>query len=238
MSPKKTTPSRPPTKAKSSLPAPRTSQKRVHIPLHQRRTLQAIGAVIVLGIVVLGLWQVHRFWHHHTVTGHIKAAVKAYNNALQSELTPLENLITQAQNSPENYINGAITQANYATQTAQWLTTVETLRGQIAGAKTPGPLQNARGELVQAVDIFIDAVKDFQLAGTTTDKTAAKTLVQNGTNEMAHGEAVLEVALTAEETVVSQFHLPLPPHITANTLKQPAPAPEEVYPINPSPSPS
>lgn len=241
MSPKKTTPSRPPIKAKSSLPAPRTSERRVRIPWYRHRTIQAIGAVILLAIVVLVVWRVHRYWHHHTITSHNKAAVKTYNDALQSELTPLENMVSQAQNSPENFINGAMSQPDYATQTAQWLTTVETLRGQIINAQTPDPVKNASGILVQSMDIFVDAIKDFQLAGTTTDKAAAKTLVQNGTNEVAHGEAVLEDGLTTEESVVNDYHLPLPNKVTPSDLKSPAVAPDEVYPISsptPAPSPS
>lgn len=239
MSPKKTTPSRPPIKAKSSLPAPRVSQKRVRIPWHQRKALRVIGALIVLGIVVLAVWQVHRFWHHHTVTGHNKAAVKTFNNAFQSELTPLENLVSQAQNSPESYALGALSQAAYATQTAQWLVTAETLRNQIANAATPAPLKSAAGQLVTAVDIIIDAIKDFQLEGKTTDKSAVLTLVQNGTNELAHGLSTLETASTAEDTVVHAYHLPLPSGLTPAILQSPLPGAPEVQPVTtPSPSPS
>lgn len=232
MSPKKTTPPRPPIKAKSSLPAPRTSQKRVRIPWHQHRTLQVIGAIIVLAVLVLIAWQLHRFWQHHTVTAHNKTAVKAFNDQFQSELTPLENFVNQAQNSPESYANGAITQTAYATQTAQWLVTAETLRNQIDSAKPPTPLKSAAGQLVTAVDVMIDAIKDFQLEGTTTDKNAVLTLAQNGTNELAHGLSVLENASTAEDIVVHDYHLALPSGLTPAILQSPLVGAPEVEPIS------
>jgi hypothetical protein len=248
MPPKKTKssqPTRPPVKAKSALPAPRVSTKRVHIPWHQRRTIQALIGLVLLAVVVFGVIQGRRFWHHHTVTAHNKTAVKAFDTAFQADLTPLGNFLTQAQNAPPQYIGGLMPLPTYTSQTAQWLATTEALRTQISNLKAPGPLAKAQAEIVQATDVLIDGVKAFQLAGTTTDKTAASTLVQQGTNTLSHGLAVLEDGATEEETVVHDYGLPLPSGVTPSSLTATPQAPPEVQPLQsptpasaPSPSPS
>lgn len=237
--PRRSEPARPPVKAKSALPAPRVSHQRAHTPFFRRRVVRAALGMVALVVLVFVAYRVHRAWHHHTVTMHTKAAVKTFDTAFQSDLTPLGNFLTQAENSPPQFIGGLMTRAEYTTETAQWLATTENLRNTLANVKTPAPLSKAQAELVQAADILIDGVKAFQLAGTTTDKTAASTLVQQGTNILSHGLAVLEDGATEEEVVVHDYGLSLPSGVTPSTLTATPQAPPEVQPeLSPTPSPS
>jgi hypothetical protein len=237
MSPKKATPARPPIKAKSSLPAPRVSQKRVRIPWHQRRLVRGVLAVVVVVVLALVVWQGRRIWHHHTTTEHYKTAVASFNSIFQTDVSALSSLVTQAQNSPAAYTVGLMSQAEYTTETAQWLAAAETFRSQLSQKRVPPPLVNPQAELVDAADTVIDAVKTFQLVATTTDKTAAKTLVQQGTNQLGHALSVLENAATDEEKVVHAYHLTLPSHVTPAILNSPFSTPLEVVPVT-SPTPT
>ena len=95
MSPKsRATPSRPPVRSKTALPAPRVAPKRIRIPWHQRRPVQVVLAVIVVGLLVLLVTQGLSTWHHHQATMKAKKGVKAFDAAYQTELTPLSNAAT------------------------------------------------------------------------------------------------------------------------------------------------
>lgn len=241
MTPKKPTPSRPPIRAKSALPAPRVSEKRVHVPWHQRKAIRVVLAVLAVIVLAIVVRQVHRYWHHHTVTAHNKTAVKAFDTQFQSQLSPLNTFVTQAQTSPAAFAAGLMGQPDYVSQTAQWLATANSLRTQLSSAKTPAPLASARAQLVTAADVLIDSINQFQLAGTTTDKATVKALVQQGTNTLGHGLSVLENAVQAEEVVVNSYGLPLPSGVTPSILKSTPQAPPAVIPVQspvPSPSPS
>ena len=146
MSPKsRATPSRPPVRSKTALPAPRVAPKRIRVPWHQRRPVQVVIALIVLGLLVLVVTQGLSTWHHHQATMKAKKGVKAFDAAYQTELTPLSNFFTQVNNSPQQYVGGVMSQATYATQTAQWLATFEALRKQLSDANPPGPSRERAG---------------------------------------------------------------------------------------------
>lgn len=239
--PKKNTPARPPVKAKSALPAPRVTPKRTHTPWHQRRVVRVIGLVVLVAIVILGALEAHSFWKHHTTTTHLKAQVKTYDTQFQTELSPIGTFLTQAQNSPPQFIGGLMKQADYVSQTAQWYTTMETLSKQLTSAKVPAPLAKANAELIQGVQVFIDAINQFKLAATTTDKAAAAQLVQLGTNTVTHAETVFSDGAQEEAIVVHAYGLPLPSGETPAVLQSPPAAPPEtttVSPASPSPSPA
>ncbi|HEU5001338.1 MAG TPA: hypothetical protein VFW71_00975 [Actinomycetota bacterium] len=237
--PKKNAPARPPVKAKSALPAPRMAPKRVHIPWHRHTWVRIVGLLVVVALVIVGALQVHSFWKHHTTTSHSKAQVKTFDAQFQSELSPIGTFLTQAQNSPPQYAGGLMTQANYVSQTAQWYTTMETLSKQLNAAKVPPILAKAKAELIQGVQVFIDAINQFSLAGTTTDKNIAAQLVQLGTNTVTHAETVFSDGAQEEAIVVHAFGLPLPSGETPAVLQSPPAAPPETTTVSPaSPSPS
>jgi hypothetical protein len=236
MSPKsRTTPTRPPVRSKTALPAPRVAPKRIRVPWHQRRPVQVILALIVLGLLVLAVTHAWSAWDHHQATMKAKKGVKAFDAAYQTDLTPLSNFFTQVNNSPQQYVGGIMSQATYATQTAQWLATFETLRKQLSGANPPKVIQGARGLLVQSTDIFIDGVKEMQLAGTVSDPKLRQTLVDQGRNVIFHGTSVFKNAQIEEAKVVKSFHLTI--GAPASALLQLPDAPPENAPPAPSPTP-
>ncbi len=236
MSPKsRATPSRPPVRSKTALPAPRVAPKRIRVPWHQRRPVQVVIAVIVLGLLVLVVTQGLSTWHHHQATMKAKKGVKAFDAAYQTELTPLSNFFTQVNNSPQQYVGGVMSQATYATQTAQWLATFQALRKQLSDAGPPRAIQGARGLLVQATDIFIDGVKELQLAGTVSDPKLRQTLVDQGRSVIFHGTSVFKNAQIEEAKVVKSFHLTI--GAPASALLQLPDAPPENAPPAPSPTP-
>ena len=236
MSPKsRTTPTRPPVRSKTALPAPRVAPKRIRVPWHQRRPVQGILALIVLGLLVLAVTHAWSAWDHHQATMKAKKGVKAFDASYQTDLTPLSNFFTQVNNSPQQYVGGVMSQATYATQTAQWLVTFETLRKQLSDASPPRVIQGARGLLVQSTDIFIDGVKEMQLAGTVSDPKLRQTLVDQGRNVIFHGTSVFKNAQIAEAKVVKSFHLTI--GAPASALLQLPDAPPENAPPAPSPTP-
>src|SRR5260370_29968198 len=145
MSPKsRATPSRPPVRSKTALPAPRVAPKRIRGPWHRRRPVQVVLALIVLGFLVLAVTQAFSTWDHHQATMKAKKGVKAFDSAYQTDLSPLSNFFTQVNNSPQQYLGGVMSQATYATQTAQWLATFEPLRKHLSPASPPTPLHGPR----------------------------------------------------------------------------------------------
>lgn len=237
--PKKNAPARPPIKAKSALPAPRVAQKKIHIPWHKRPLVRIGALVVVLAVLVLAVLEVHSFWKHHTTTTHYKAQVKAFDTQFESELSPISTFLTQAQNSPPQFIGGLMKKPDYVSQTAQWYATMQTLNNQLTASKPPKPLLTAKAELIQGVQVFIDAIKQFSLAGTTTDKDAAAQLVQYGTNTVTHAETVFSDGAQNEKIVVHDYGLPLPQGETPASLQSPPPAPPETTTVSPaSPAPA
>lgn len=239
MSPsRKNAPSRPPVRAKSALPAPRVTHKRVHIAWHQRRSIRVgggIGVLIILGLVVLfGL----RFWHHHQTTQHNKAAIKKFDAQLQQDFTPLSDIFSQATTSPQSFLAGTLAQADYVSQTARWLSTFQGLEHQLTSASTPPPMVKARALTDQGVVVFIDAIRLYQLAGTTADAATRAALVQQGNNTLAHAEAVFANGVQEEAQVVHNYRLPLPSGVNASSLNAAPSIPEETVTVTPSPSPT
>jgi hypothetical protein len=194
-----------------------------------------ILALIVLGLLVLAVTHAWSAWDHHQATMKAKKGVKAFDAAYQTDLTPLSNFFTQVNNSPQQYVGGIMSQATYATQTAQWLATFQTLRKQLSDASPPRVIQGARGLLVQSTDIFIDGVKEMQLAGTVSDPKLRQTLVDQGRNVIFHGTSVFKNAQIEEAKVVKSFHLTIgaPP----SALLQLPDAPPENAPPAPAPTP-
>jgi hypothetical protein len=236
MSPKsRATPTRPPVRSKTALPAPRVAPKRIRVPWHQRRPLQVLLALIVLGLLVLGVTRAWSTWDHHQATMKAKKGVKAFDAAYQTGLTPLSNFFTQVNNSPQQYVGGIMPQATYATQTAQWLATFETLRKQLSDASPPKVIQGPRGLLMQSTDIFIDGVKEMQLAGTVSDPKLRQTLVDQGRNVIFHGTSVFKNSQIEEAKVVKSFHLTI--GAPASALLQFPDAPAENAPPAPAPTP-
>jgi hypothetical protein len=236
MSPKsRATPTRPPVRSKTALPAPRVAPRRIRIPWHQRRPVQVVLALIVVGLLVLGVTQGLSTWHHHEATMKAKKGVKAFDAAYQTGLTPLSNFFTQVNNSPQQFVGGVMPQATYATQTAQWLATFQALRKQLSDASPPKAIQGQRGLLLQATDIFIDGVKEMQLAGTVSDTSLRKTLTDQGRNIIFHGTSVFKNAQIEEAKVVRSFHLTI--GAPASALLQLPDAPAENAPPAPAPSP-
>lgn len=234
MSPKpKTTPSRPPVKPRQSLPAPRVAPKRVHLAWYQRRPVQVIGGLIVLGLLIFGVVRVFSFWHHHETTMKNKAGVKAFDSQFQSGLAPLQTVFSQISNSPQQFVAGTLTPATYATQTAQWLASIRALNNQLSAAKPPAVIQVVRGLLVQGNDLFVDGIKVLQLAGSTSDPTLRRNLVAQGSNVIFHATSVFKNAEVEEARVVQSYHLssktplPLPdaPSETVTVSSSPAPTP-------------
>ena len=236
MSPKsRATPKRPPVRAKTSLPAPKVAAKRVHVPWHQRRPIQVVLAIVVLGLLLLAVTQGLSTWHRHTATMKAKKGVKAFDTAYQGELSPLSNFFNQVNSSPQQYVGGLMSQPTYVTQTAQWLATFEALRKQLSQASPPKAIQGARGLLVQSADVFIDGVKVMQLAGTVTDKSMRQKLVDQGRNIIFHGTSIFKNAQIEEAKVVRSFHLTT--GAPASALLQLPDAPPEVAPPAPTPTP-
>jgi hypothetical protein len=238
MPPKNRPPSRPPARVKSSLPAPRVAPRRVHTPWRQRRAIQVLLGIVVLGIAALVVWRGLDFWHHHNTTLHTKAAVKTYDGMLQSALSPLGTFLSQAVNTPPGFLSGGVSETAYISQTAQWTATVQTLRSQLTSASTPAVLQKAKAELIQGADLMIDAVNQFQLAGTTKDPAERLTLIQDATNTLAHAEAVLSDGAQEEAQTVVAYGLPLPSGETPASLKVPPEAPPVTATVTPQPSPT
>ncbi len=237
MSPKsKSTPSRPPVRSKTALPAPRVAPKRIRIPWHQRRPVQVVLALVVVGLLVLGVTSGLSTWHNHQATMKAKKGVRAFDAQYQTELTPLSNFFTQVNNSPGQYAAGLMPQATYVTQTAQWLATFEALRKQLSDASPPRAIQGARGLLMQATDVFIDGVKELQLAGTVSDANVRKSLIDQGRNIIFHGTSIFKNAQIEEAKVVAGFHLST--GAPASALLQLPDAPAENAPPAASPTPS
>jgi hypothetical protein len=209
--------------------------KRIRVPWHQRRPVQAFLAIVVIGLLVLGVTQGLKAWQHHTATMKAKKGVKTFDSAYQAELTPLSNFFTQVNNSPQQYAGGLMTQATYATQTAQWLATFQALRKQLSDASPPRAIQGARGLLMQATDIFIDGVKALQLAGAVNDPNLRQSLIDQGRTIIYHGTSVFKNAQIEEAKVVRSFHLPI--SAPASALLQLPDAPAENAPPAPSPTP-
>lgn len=236
MSPKRTTPSRPPVRSKTALPAPKVAPKRIRIPWHQRRPIQVVLGIVVLGLLAIAVSVGLSTWHHHQATLRAKKGIQTFDTQYQAELTPLSNFFTQVNNSPGQYAAGLMTQATFATQTAQWLATFEALRNQLSSASPPRPIQGARGLLMQGADIFIDGVKALQLAGTVTDPKLRQTLIDQGRNIIFHGTSVFSNATVAEAQVVHDYHIKT--SATAANLQQLPAAPAENAPPQATPSPS
>jgi len=235
MSPgKKTPPARPPVRAKSALPAPRVARKRVHIPWYRQRGVQITGGIVVLVLLFFAVKFGLKFWHHHTTTQHYKTAAKEFDGRFRAAITPLTNVFNQESTTPSSFLLGSVSQTAYVSQTAEWLSAFRSFSSQAQAAKPPPPMQKARAEMVQAADVFIDAVKDFQVAGTTTDGKARTTLIQQASSTWSHGVAVLETALQDEAIVLHNYALPLPSQVSPSSLSSPPPMPPEVY--NPGPS--
>jgi hypothetical protein len=235
MSPKsRATPSRPPVRSKTALPAPRVAPRRSQVPWHQRRPVQVVLGVIVLGLLALAIAQGLSTWHHHQATMKAKQGIKTFDAAYQAGLTPLSNFFTQVNNSPQQFVGGLMPQATYATQTAQWLATFQALRKQLSDASPPRAIQGARGLLMQATDIFIDGVKELQLAG-SVDQSLRPTLVDQGRNVIFHATSVFKNAQIEEAKVVRSFHLST--GAPASALLQLPDAPAENAPPAPSPTP-
>lgn len=236
---RKTPPSRPPVRAKSALPSPRvTPKRRAHVPWHQRRPvriLAGIGALVVLGLIVLyGL----RFWHHHQTTQHNKTAVKKFDAQLQQDFNPLSDVFSQATSSPEAFLAGSLPQAQYVSQTAQWLSAFQGLEHKLVAASPPAPMVKARALIDQGVVVFTDAIRLYQLAGTTADAATRAALIQQGNNTLAHAEAVFANGVQEEAQVVHAYRLPLPAGVKASSLDAPPSVPEETVTVTPSPSPT
>jgi hypothetical protein len=185
--------------------------------------------VVVLGLLALGVWRGLSFWHHHRATARTKAAVKVFDGQFHAAVTPLNTVFSQENTVPQSFLVGSVSQTAYVSQTAQWLTTLRAFSSQMAATKPPQPMLKPRAEIVDAANLFIDAVKDFQLAGTTTDGKARTQLVQQGNNTWSHATAVLEAALEDEAIVLHNYRLPLPSGVTPSTLNSPPPTPAEVY---------
>jgi hypothetical protein len=164
-----------------------------------------------------------------------KKGVKAFDATYQTALTPLSNFFTQVNNSPQQFVGGVMPQATYATQTAQWLATFTALRKQLSDASPPRVIQGPRGLLMQATDIFMDGVKEMQLAGTVSDTNLRKTLIDQGRNIIFHGTSVFKNAQIEEAKVVRSFHLTI--GAPASALLQLPDAPAENAPPAPAPSP-
>jgi hypothetical protein len=188
-----------------------------------------------VGLLVLGVTQALSTWHHHQATMKAKKGVKAFDATYQTGLTPLSNFFTQVNNSPQQFVGGVMPQATYATQTAQWLATFTALRKQLSDASPPRVIQGPRGLLMQATDIFIDGVKEMQLAGTVSDTNLRKTLIDQGRNIIFHGTSVFKNAQIEEAKVVRSFHLTI--GAPASALLQLPDAPAENAPPAPAPSP-
>lgn len=238
MPPKKGPPARPPARVKSSLPAPRVAPRRVHIPWRRRRSVQVLAGIVVLIVAAIAIRSAHRAWHHHTVTMHTKTAVKIYDGHLQTQLSPLNTFLSQAVNTPPNYLSGSVSQTAYVSQTVQWMTTVQKLRTQVFNSNPPTILKKARSELVQGADLMIDSVNQFQLASTTTDANQRAALVQSATNTLGHAEAVLSDGAQEEALIVVAYKLPLPAGETPASLKVPPQAPPVTITVTPQPSPT
>lgn len=194
--------------------------------------------IVVLGVAALGVWRGLDFWHHHSTTIRTKAAVEGFDGKLQSDLSTLGTFLGQAVNTPPGFLSGGVSATAYVSQTAQWMTTVQTLRRQISSASTPAVLTKAKAELIQGADLMIDAVNQFQLAGTTKDPAERPTLIQDATNTLAHAEAVLSDGAQEEAETVVAYGLPLPSGETPASLKVPPEAPPVTVTVTPQPSPT
>jgi hypothetical protein len=230
--------SRPPLRVKSALPAPRVAPRRVHVPVLRRRPVQVVLAVVALVVAAFVVRGGLQLWRHHTTTAHQKAAVKRFDSQFRADLSPLSTVFSQQSSSPQSFLAGSLPQAQFVSQTAQWLATLRAFSGQMTSASPPQPLLKARAVLVQAANLFIDSIKVFQTAGTTTDLKGRTDLVQQGNNIWSHATAVLEDGVQEETTVLNDFHLPLPSGITPANLKQPPSMPPEVSSPSPQPLPS
>ncbi len=231
---KKSVSSRPPVRAKSALPAPKVAPKRVHTPLLRRRSVQAVLAVLVVGLAALGVWRGLRFWHHHQGTQKAKAGVKAFDSQYQAQLTPLYTVLDQIGNSPQQFQAGLMPQPTYVSQTAQWLESFRAFAGQMQSAKAPAAVDAPRALLVQATDVFIDGVTILQLAGSASDLTLRKQLIEQGRNIIFHASGVFKNAQVEEAKVVAAYHLGKPP---AKADLTPVSPPETAAPA-PSPTPT
>ena len=226
---------RPPIRAKTALPAPRVAPRRVHVPLLRRRPVQVVLAILIIGVAALGIWSGLQLWHHHTNTAHDKAAAKRFDAQFRQDVTPLNTVLNQESSSPQSFLAGSLPQGQFVSQTAQWLATFRAFSGQMTSAKPPQPLLKARAVLAQAATLFIDSIKAFQIAGTTTDPKARTDLVQQGNNIWSHATAVLDDGVQEETTVLHDFGLPLPSGITPADLTRPPPMPSEVSSPTPKP---
>ena len=241
MSPKsKSTPSRPPVKAKSSLPAPKVAPRREHVAWYRRRPVQVLLGLAVLLVGFIAISTGLRTWHRHQATMRVKQGVKSFDATYKTAITPLGNFLTQVNNTPQQFAGGLMPQATYVSQTAQWEATFNALFNQLSSASPPKAIQGARGLLVQGTDIFLDGVKVFQAAAATTDPKQRNNIVDQGRNIIFHATSVFKNATVEEARVVAAYHLPTgaPASALDELPDAPAPAAPAAPAVSPSPSPS
>ena len=236
----KSTPSRPPVKAKSSLPAPKVAPKRTYVAWYRRRPVQVVLGLVVLLVAFIVVSSGLRTWHHHQATMRVKSQVKAFDATYKTAITPLGNFLTQVNNTPQQFAGGLMPQATYVSQTAQWEATFNALFSQLSNAKPPRAMQGVRGLLVQGTDIFLDGIKVFQAAAATTDTTQRTNLIDQGRNIIFHATSVFKNATVEEAKVVDAYHLPTgaPAGSLSELPDAPAPAAPAAPAASPSPSPS
>lgn len=180
-------------KARGALPVPRTAPRRVRLAWHQRLGTRIVGAIVFALLVVLA---VKVFQDKQDRDGRKKDDIRAIqqferkSEALRSSMEPVFDAINQA---PSEFQQGKLSAEAFKEQTEGWLTEFTKLDAGLRARKVPPRLKGlteARAMLVDGTVVYIDSIKQFQLAASLPDPAVRDEVIKQGYNLFSHAHSV------------------------------------------------
>ena len=189
----KTQPQRKPIRARGAIPVPKVAPKRNLKLWYQQRPVQVVAGLLVVLIVGLlvkaGLdWKDSRDQRKDNLR-----AVEQFERAVQLLQGPNQQVFEGINKAPGDFQSGALTAADFKTQTETWLKTMQEMDAGLRKRTIPASvpvLEEVRALLVDGTMVYIDAIKSFHLSSTLTDPAARDAAITQGNNLRHHADAV------------------------------------------------
>ncbi|MEO7804187.1 MAG: hypothetical protein ABIS18_07325 [Actinomycetota bacterium] len=186
-------PPRKPVKARGALPAPRVSPNRVHLEWHQRLGVRILAGILIVFLAGLGY---NLYTNKQERDDQLKSdirVVKQFEKKSKSLRSPMEAVFTSINQAPQEFKDGKLAPDAFKEQTQTWLTEFQKLDAGLRARKVPprlSALTEARALLVDGTVVYIDAIKQFQMAGSLTDPALRDEAIKQGYNLFSHATSV------------------------------------------------
>jgi hypothetical protein len=191
----KTVQSRPPVKAKGTIPAPKVGFRAARKPWYRHGQTQLILGMILLVVIGVTASQVVAWRHRVNDRAAEKKAVKTFDDKVTAVQGQIIEPLNGIQAVPSQFQNGQITPDAYKDAAGKWLTTFQRMASDLRSANPPPALAANRAHFVESAVLFVDAIRTFQLAAQTAEPPVRDQALLIAGREVNHATVTFTNAL-------------------------------------------